>query len=277
MKNLIKLLSGPLLLTFFLLSCKKEENKVLFEGGSNPVLQASVTTPDLPLTYLNRDKEAINLSWTNPDYKFNTGNSSQDVSYQIEIDTSGANFTNPNKQTVSVSKDLSKSFGVSELNGFLLNQLQLKKDSPHDIEIRVKSALANNAVVLYSNVLKYTVVPYSIPPIVAAPVTGSLYLVGDATGGGWDNPVPVPTQQFTKIDDLHFELTVPLTGGKEYLFLPLNGDWGHKFACKIKKEQSTAGGDFGYDFNDNFPGPAASGNYKIVVDFQRGKYSVTKL
>ena len=76
-----------------------------------------------------------------------------------------------------------------------------------------------------------------------------------------------------------YEITVALSGGNEYLMLPVNGDWSHKYACKNNPAGTTpnTGGDFGYDFNDNFPGPAASGNYKIQVDFQRGKFTVTKL
>jgi hypothetical protein len=158
-----------------------------------------------------------------------------------------------------------------------LNQLQLIPTVSHDIEIRVKAFLTNETVVQYSNVIKYKVVPYAIPPVVAAPALGQLFLVGDATDGAWNNPVPTPSQEFTKIDALHFKLTVNLIGGKQYLFLPKNGDWGHKYACKKTADQSASGGDFGYDFSDNFPGPAASGSYKIEVDFQRGKYTVTKL
>lgn len=97
---------------------------------------------------------------------------------------------------------------------------------------------------------------------------------GDATG--WDNPVPVPGQEFTMVSPTLYEITIPLIGGKEYLFLPLNGDWGHKYAVADKTVADlSAGGDFKYDANDNFPGPAASGTYKIVVDFQRGKFTVT--
>jgi len=276
MKNILKQLFFFSLLAVIFASCKKDENKVYFEGGTSPVLSSSVNSPDLPLSYSNKDNEAIKLSWTNPNYQFNTGISSQDVSYQIEIDTAGANFTNPNKQTISVSKDLSRTFLVSEFNGFLLNQLQLDTSVSHNIEIRVKSSLTNQSVTLYSNVLKYAVVPYPIPPVVAPPSTGKLFLVGDATDGGWNNPVPLPSQEFVKIDALHFEITIGLIGGKEYLFIPLNGDWGHKFACKKTADQSPDGGDFGLDLSDNFPGPVASGNYKIEVDFQRGKYTVTK-
>ncbi len=277
MKKILKQLFFLSLLVAVLASCKKDEHKVYFEGGTDPVLQSSITSTTLPLSFLNKDKEALKLNWTNPGYNFNTGTSSQDVSYQIEIDTAGANFSNPKRQTVAVSKELSKTFIVSEFNGYLLNQLQLDTSVPHNIEIRVKSFLTNQSAVLYSNVLKYSVVPYPIPPVVAPPTTGKLYIVGDATVGQWNNPVPAPAQEFTKKDALHFEITLALTGGKEYLFLPLNGDWGHKFACKKKADQSPSGGDFGFDYGDNFPGPAASGNYKIEVDFQRGKYTVTKM
>lgn len=281
MKKIVKQLFFLSMLVALFASCKKDENKIYYEGGTEPVLSGSITGGTLPLSYANRDQQAITLTWTNPNYQFTTGISSQDVSYQIEIDTTGANFTSSKKQVIAVSKDLSRSFIVSELNGYLLNQLQLDTSVAHNIEMRVKSTLVNGSVVLYSNVLKYVVVPYPIPPVVAAPTTGHLYIVGNATPGGdatgWNNPVPLPSQEFTKIDALHFEITISLIGGKQYLFIPLNGDWGHKFACKKTADQSADGGEFGYDYSDNFPGPVAGGNYKISVDFQRGKYTVTKL
>jgi hypothetical protein len=111
----------PGLVAYLFAACDKDEHQIFYEGGTNPVLTSTVTTPDLPLSYANRDNEAIGLSWTNPNYKFTTGISSQDVNYQVEIDTAGAEFTSPSKQSVAISKDLSKSFIVSEFNGFLLN------------------------------------------------------------------------------------------------------------------------------------------------------------
>jgi len=265
-------------LTILLWSCTKDEHKDYFEDGTAPALSAktNATADSLDLQYVKADQEVLFLNWTNPNYKFSTGISSQDVSYLIEIDTAGASFTNPQKQTVGISKDLSASFTVSQLNDYLLNQLVLKPGVKHQLEIRVRSSLATNAAVLYSNVLSFSVVPYAIPPKVNPPVTGELYMVGDATPGGWDNPVPVPSQKFTQVSSTLYELTVSLAGGKQFLFLPKNGDWGSKFACKKTADQSLDGGDFGFNLSDNFPGPAASGTYKIQVDFQRGKYTITK-
>ena len=157
------------------------------------------------------------------------------------------------------------------------HQLQLAPTITKSIDIRVTASLSASASKLASNVLKFNVTPYAIPPKVAPPASGQLFMVGDATAGGWNNPVPTPSQQFTKISATLYEITVSLTGGKEYLFLPVNGDWSHKYAVQDKTLSGlSVGGDFGYDKNDNFPAPAASGTYKIQVDFQRGKFTVTK-
>lgn len=180
-------------------SCQKDQAMEVFQGGTAPVLTASVTTT-IPLGYSTAANEAVKLSWTNPSYQFASGVSSQDVTYLVEIDTSGANFTNPNKKTLSFSKDLSVSISQSSLNDYLLNQLLLNTTMTHNIEIRVTASLnGTTATKLVSNVLKFAVTPYAIPPKVNPPTTGKLYLVGSATAGGWSNPVPVPTQQFTQV------------------------------------------------------------------------------
>ena len=62
----------------------------------------------------------------------------------------------------------------------------------------------------------YTVTPYT------ATIPSNLYIVGDATDGGWNNPVPTATQQFTRIDGASYGIVVNLTAGKSYLFLPVN-------------------------------------------------------
>ena len=276
MKNIVKQIFFLLLLAATIASCKKDEIKSYFEGGTQPVLSANKAT--LALSYANRDNEAVTLSWTNPNYQFSSGISSQDVSYLIEIDTTGANFTNPQRQTVAVSKDLSKSFTQGVFNDYLLNQLVLKPSVPHNIEIRATSTMAGTAAPLTSNVLKFVVTPYAIPPKVDPPITGKLYLVGSATSGGWNNPVPVPSQQFTQVSATLYEITVPLTGGGSYLALPLNGDWGTKFGgAGASNNSNNVNGDDFKNGGSDLLAPAASGNYKISFDFQRGKFTVTKM
>lgn len=278
MKRYIQFILLSFALLLLVAGCKKETSQIFLEGGTAPALTASVSD-SIPLSYTNQNNQAIMLNWTNPDYRFTTGTNSHDVNYTIEIDTTGANFTNPNKQTLTVSKDIGISITTSQFNDYLLNQLVLKSGIQHNIEIRVKSGIgSNSAAPLISNVLKFAVTPYAIPPKVAPPASGQLFLVGSATAGGWNNPVPVPTQEFTQVSPTMYEITISLLGGQEYLFLPVNGDWGHKYAVKDNTTSGlSTGGDFGFDYSKNFPGPATEGTYKIVADFQRGKFTVTKL
>lgn len=279
MKNILKYLLSAFALVVIATSCKKDENKVYYEGGTPPVLTSTVAPGGtIPLSFLNKDLRALKLSWTNPAYRFTTGTSSQDVSYQIEIDTAGSNFTNPNRKVITVSNDLSLDITQNDFNDYLLNQLVLNTTMNHQIQIRVKSTMANGSAPLYSNILSFVARPYPIPPKVTPPSTGKLYLVGNATPGGWNNPVPVPSQEFTQVSPTFYTITIPLTAGGSYLMLPLNGDWGTKYGGVGSSNNSNNpnGDDFKMGGSDLLA-PSVGGNYKIDVDFQRGKFTLTKL
>lgn len=277
MKSIMKLLLGLFFTAAFFTSCKKDEHKNYFLGGTAPLLSADKTV--ISLSFGTSTEEAVKLSWTNPNYQFTTGVSSQSVSYLVEIDTTGSNFTSPKKQSVAISKQLSVIFTVAQLNDYLLNQLVLTPGSSHSIEMRVKASLANSSVPLYSNVLQFTVTPYAIPPKVAPPTNGTLWLTGDATTSGYSNPLPPPydaNQKFTMVSATLYELTVTMKGGGAYKLIQEQGVWGTQYHM-IAGGTWDAGDFEKKDSDPGFPGPPAAGNYKITVDFQRGKYNVVKL
>ena len=135
-----------------------------------------------------------------------------------------------------------------------------------------------------SKILTFKARTFIAPAAVAPPSSGSLFIVGDATLGGWDNPVLVPSQQFTEADSLTYVGTFTLNSGRHYLFLPINGSWGSKYGVVDNSLSGLYhGGVFGYYsdasptiFNSNFPAPDSTGTYQIKVDFLRGKFTVTK-
>jgi starch-binding outer membrane protein SusE/F len=285
MKQIFKLFIAATFFATIFNACKKQENQIVFEGGTAPVLTATnASTASINLTKTNENNVFSTFSWTNPNYKFSNGVSSQDVSYTLQFDTTGANFTNPNLQEITIAKDLSTPVTVKAINTALA-KLLLQENVPHNLEVRVKSTLANASVPLYSNIVKFILVPYLdvavvLPADLPTPGAnnGDLFLVGDATAGGWNNPVPVPSQKFTRTSTTTYEIITALVGGKEYLLLPKNGDWSNKYAVTDKNAPGlNTGGDFGANKNDNLPSPATSGNYKIVVNFKTGKFTVTRL
>ena len=252
-------------------SCKKVENQVTFDGGTAPALTSSSTAP-IVLLVINKDNPAFTFNWTNPNYKFNTGVSSQDVTYTLQVDTTGANFTNPRKGEIVISKELSKSLTVKEINTVLLG-MNLLEDMPHNMEVRVKSTLANNSVPLYSNVIKIVMTPYLD---VVWPVPAKLYLTGSASPASWMNggdPENV-AQRFTKVSNVKFELTIALSANNSYLFVPVYGDWSNKYGFTGSGNGNATVGESFKPNGSDMKAPATSGTYKIVVDFKTGKWSI---
>lgn len=283
MKNILKsiLLFG--IIAMAVSACKKSEVKNFFEGGEAPVLTASST--EIPLGFVTESEQAISFSWTNPDYKFTTGVSSQNVAYLLEFDTAGINFTGAKKKQVSFSGDLSKSFLQSEINDYLLNQLELAPNATHTIEVRVVASITGSPDTrLISNVLSFTVRPYSIPPKVNPPAAATLYITGSATPASWmgGGDPEVLSQKFTRVSETLYELTVNLNGGSSYLFVPRYGNWSavspdpEKYGFTGSNNGNNVNGDDFKAFGGDMLSPAAGGTYKIVVDFQRGKFSVTR-
>ncbi len=256
-------------------SCEKKENQIFVEEATPPVLTASAT--NLTLEPGLENNTVLVLNWTNPNYSFTTGVSSHDVIYTLEMDTLGADFKSSKKVTTVISKDLSKSYTVAELNGILGNDMLLQLDPrrQYTLEIRLTASIGA-AVKTMSNVVTINAKPFSPPPKVDLPTTGKLYLVGDASPGGWDNPVPVPSQEFTKVSNTLYEITVNLNGGKSMLFLPLNGDWGDKYGWDGGNNGNNTSGDILKRGGGDIKAPADNGTYKITVNFQLGLFSVVK-
>ncbi|MBA2249479.1 MAG: SusE domain-containing protein [Chitinophagaceae bacterium] len=262
--NSIVLITGCV---FLLTSCDKADKLSSYGNGTVPVLTASATS--IAPAAADSNKVALTLSWSNPKY----ATDSAKYKYVIDIDSSGKNFSNPSSFTVTGA--MSRGLLAKEINNVLLSK-GYAFNVPVSIDVRVSSSYSNNNERLTSNTIKLQVTPYKIPPKVALPSSGKLFLVGDASDGGWNNPVPVPSQEFAQIDETIWGGIFHLTGGKQFLILPVNGDWTHKFAISNNGAATlNQTGDFGFDLGDNFPGPTATGFYKIVVDFQSGKYTVT--
>lgn len=270
LKLIIIIVSGSLLFT----SCAKDETKVIYEGGTSPVLTANMTD-SIPLPVTDTTGNAVTFSWTNPNYEFSDGISSLDVNYYLQIDTSGANFTSPNMQTVSINSDLSTTFTVSSLNKLLANGLLLQTGIRQTIDTRVESFLGTGSVPLYSNKLSFSVTPYAPPPKIAPPPSGTLYIVGSAVNGGWNNPITVDptTQQFVQQSPTLYKITIQLIGGGEYKLIGVDGSWTDQWSVATSDTEPN-GGPFVFNGN-NCIAPANSGLYDIVVNFQLGTFTVT--
>jgi len=256
-------------------ACSKVGNlpTTSFVNGKSPVLTdtAKIMTPQPA----DSGSVALILSWSNPQY----ATDSSTEKYIIEIDSSGRNFAK--EATIVVTGARRYSFTAKQFNAILLG-FGFFYNTGYKVDIRITSSYANNNQPLQSNTVTLNFTTYVVPPKVAPPSSKSLFLVGSASSGGWNNPVPTPAQQFTLVDSVHYKGVFFLNGGQQYLLLPVNGDWSQKYAVQDNTVAGlSAGGVFGYNassqsvYNANFPGPAKTGLYTITVDFQQGVFTCT--
>lgn len=226
-----------------------------------PITLAPSSKADVVLQVANATQKAISFSWNASNYGNNT------INYALQIDTVGGNFAKP--QLIKFGTALNGDILQMDLNTAAINAGVIG-GSTKNVEFRIVSFkdASYTTPLVFSNAVTLKLTTY-------VPIPDNLYIVGDATPGGWANPVPVPSQQFTKKDAFSFTINIGLTAGKSYLFLPVNGDWGHKYGGT-----SATGGTLLKD-NDvpgsNTPAPATTGVYQIVVNFQTNTYTVTQV
>ena len=278
MKKLITACFSLMTAALIMQSCEKDENKIFYEDGTPPVLTASTTAVNLQPPPADQAAEAIRFGWTNPNYVFTTGLSSQDVTYRLEFDTAGANFGSNAKYTTTIARDLGRAFSVGELNSILGNTMSLTFGRQYRIEARVISSIGTEAIPLTSNVTTFTARPFAPPPKVPVPTNGTLWITGDAAPSGWSNPLGAPydvSQKFTAVSSTLYELVLSMPGGGGYKLIQAQGDWGTQYHM-LNGGTWNAGSFEKRDADPAFPGPPAAGTYKISVDFQKGQFSVVK-
>lgn len=233
--------------------------KVTIASYLVPVTLVPSSTSPLVLLVSNASNTAVSFNWNSSPYGANV------ISYALQMDVVGGGFASP--QVKQLGTSLTTAFTVNDLNNMAI-AAGVIGGSTKDVEFRIVSYLGAGYTtpLVYSNTVVIKVTSFT-------PVPPALYIVGDATPGGWNNPVPLPSQQFSRIDAVSYGIVINLTAGKSYLFLPVNGDWTHKYGGA-----SATGGALLSDGavpGSNTPAPATSGTYQIVVNFQTGTYTVT--
>jgi hypothetical protein len=264
-------------------SCKKQENQVTLESTKPVTLSGSLPSGStIPMAYADRAQTALTLNWSNPEYTFNTGPSSQNVSYRVEIDTLGSNFSWSKKQSFLVTGGLSKSFTQEELNTMMLTNMRLVAEIPHTLEMRVMAYIGNEAAMQVSNRVTYKLTPFTTPPVVLPPASGKLFITGSATtlswmgGGDPESNAVTAGQKFTQVSATKYVInSVHLNGDQSFLLVPQYGDWGDKYGFTGGGNANNTSGDTFKRGGNDIKAPATSGNYKIEVDFQLGTFTVT--
>lgn len=145
--------------------------------------QVNPVTMDLSAQNLILDSNfptnpALTITWKSANYSVPV-----EISYDVEI-SSKESFENPKILASKTQSQTNVSFTTKELND-AAKLIGLVPDVAQKMYIRVLSYIGNNKdLAQFSNVTMLTITPYLARPLY--PYT-DLYMIGDATAGGWDN------------------------------------------------------------------------------------------
>ncbi|MBK9491814.1 MAG: SusE domain-containing protein [Haliscomenobacter sp.] len=157
----------PVILIMAILSCEKDEERLVVMPGAAPVLTASTATPVLKIE--DASKEAVKFSWSAADFNYPAG-----VTYTLQLAKKGTDFKEPIEFNAGAA--LSKSYSVADLNTALL-RLGIAPNSLGQLDVRVKAAVSALVPTLASASASLSATPYLV--IIEYP---SLYVPGGYQG-----------------------------------------------------------------------------------------------
>lgn len=272
MNNIFKSILAGFTAVLAMTSCDKVDPLPNYSSGTNSVLSASTNT--LAAQAADSSNALVTFNWTYPDYATDSTNHK----YILQIDSAGKDFTNAFSKTILAAT--SATFTAKEINDALFG-LGFTYNVTYSIQARLVSSYGNNNDRLISNLVSMTATPYKLPPAVALPFTNKLFIIGGATDFGWNQANPMPAvRELTRLDETTWGGIYHLSGSSAYLLLPEAGSWSNKYAVQDNSIPGAANaGAFGYNFPQDIPGSVAEGDnwYRMIFDFQIGRYTVTKV
>ncbi|XVJ67578.1 MAG: hypothetical protein HEQ40_15900 [Lacibacter sp.] len=267
MKLFNKISSFALAASLAFASCEKADDLKTFADGTAPVL--STPTATVAPNASDSNKVSLILNWTDPKYA-----SATTTKYILEIDSTNRNFSKA--YTKTFSGKLTDSIIAKDLNAVML-AWGFEFNKAYDLDVRVTSSYANNNERKTSNILKIRATPYKIPPKIALPTTLRLFIVGDGTEHGWSNNGGTinPVREFTRIDETTWGGIFNYSGSGSYKIWETWGNWGTQF--RYLSGDAFSGTFEKRDADPGWSSPTPAGPYKMIMDFQQGRYTVTSV
>lgn len=195
-------------------SCKKDEMEL--DKGSTP-LKLEISEDTVVLSQFVEDKEAVKFSWGAGS---NQGTGAA-ISYLFEMDLKDNNFAGGIKKNIGKTDSHFISYTNKELNDSLKTvwNIPVDDEETYTFEARVTAVVSDPSVeTQISNVVVFDVKPYKYRTL-------RLYLIGDATPGGWNiEQATLMTMDAENKDVFTWEGTL-LKNGFRFICQNTSGTW----------------------------------------------------
>jgi starch-binding outer membrane protein SusE/F len=218
-------------------------------------LTASTTT--VTGTLNTAGEKAITFTWT-PSFK----GFADSITYQLQYDLNGSNFASPSQQLVG-KNTYTKDLTYGQVNDIAINE-GIAGGTTGKIDFRVRATTPQGAVA-FSDVVSITVNTY----VPEAPYA-TLYMVGDATEGGWDNSKATPIFR-DGTDPFGYNYTGYFNAGS-FKFLGTLGQWAPMYG-------TNSPGTLTFRATESDPDPgtiniATAGYYRLTLNLRTLTYTI---
>ena len=179
-----------------LTACVDDDYMETDKGHNELALSANRT--EIVLDEQQHADNALELTWTTGT-NYGTGNR---IAYTLELAQAGTDFAAPHAVVQDAVQQYAWTATVEDLNNLLRDHLGATGSQTLSLEARVTASVAGQERTQVAQTA-FSVTPYE-------PLTTTLYLIGDATPGGWDNNAAT---EMTRTDNGRFTWTGALQAG----------------------------------------------------------------
>jgi hypothetical protein len=241
---------GAMFIALLNTSCEDSFNDPIL--NTNNELALTVSSSEMVLDE-SKPNDNLTFNWTTGT---NYGTSAS-ISYVLQIDKEGNNFTTPLEYEMGTN-NFSFSINAVTLNFIMLNTFGITPGASQKFEARITATVTKSTAAPQVAVTTFVITPY-------LPVSKELYIVGSATSAGWD---------VTKA----IALTPSISSPGKFVFqgilspgtfkLPVNRDacWCQDFYTKSASDDAMMVHNIGGSGDDLQWQITQGGQYKITAD-----------
>jgi hypothetical protein len=264
------------LLFLSVMSCSTDDNKIVVNTSTNPVLLAPESGTTVTLNAGAPESTALTLVWDHAAYTVDT-----EITYTVEMAVAGTDFAAPVELGTTTSRVLLLNNNVlrDKLTDEAPDGLGLTDEEDANVEVRVTASLGDNAdLPMVSEPLAFTV---DFGGEVVEPVEPVLFLVGQVQSyyglNAWDNTTAIPMRYIGDGETLVFEAYVKVGAGDGFKFIGQQGSWDNGNYGTIggvqdgNLENSGGSGDIKVAETDG------AGQYYVWVDLDNLEYKSVKM
>lgn len=157
------------ILSILIISCRTE-----LESEDFVATELKLSIPEINVLKPEMYRSNYTFSWTTGD---NKGTSSS-ISYKLELDQAGNNFSNPIEFDLGKNK-FSQDINIATLNNILVNTFGAKPGQAIEMQARVIASFGDSSVAPQVSTVNFKLTPFS-------PLTETLHILGSASPQGWD-------------------------------------------------------------------------------------------